>query len=69
MCDKRLPAKVLHDHASCQDTRQEVELQGQSLQEAIFPIVLAGSKILRTVSAKARYDGQTQQEAKIGVLV
>ena len=32
-------------------------------------VVSTGSKISRTVSVEAKYDGQTRQEAKLGVLV
>ena len=57
--------------ASCRESRQEAESHGQSLQEAIFlwTVVLAGSKRLQTVSAEAKYDGQSLQEAKLSGLV
>ena len=57
--------------ASCRDPRQEAESHEQSLQEAIFSwtVVSAGSKRSRTVSAEAKYDGQSLQEAKVSGLV
>ena len=56
------------DSASCREPRQEAESHGQSLQEAIYHVQksLAGSKRSRTISAEAKYDGQSLQEAKIG---
>ena len=58
------------DSASCQDSRQEAESHGQSLQEAIYQAqVSAGGKRSWTVSAEAKYDGQSLEEAKITGLV
>ena len=51
------------DSASCRDSRQEAKSHGQSLQEA------TGSKRSRTVSAEAKYDEQSLQEAKISGLI
>ena len=50
------------------ESRQEVISCRQSRQGVIFSrtIVLEGSKRSRTVLADAKYDGQSQQEAKNG---
>ena len=53
---------------SCRDSHQEAQPRGQSQWEAIFSrtVVLGGSKRSQTVSAEAKYDDQSRQEAKIG---
>ena len=63
-----LPAETVRVTASCWESRQEAESCWQSLQEAIYRCteVPTGSKSSRTVSAEARYDVQSLQEAKIG---
>ena len=57
---------------SLQEGIFQVKSHGQSLQEDIFQAqqeVSAGSKSSQTVSAEAKYDRQSLQEAKIGRLV
>ena len=56
--------------ASCRDclcdSQQEAKSHGQSVQEAIYQAqVSSGSKRSQTVSAEAKYDGQSLQAAKI----
>ena len=58
--------------ASCRASRQGAQSRGQSRQEAMFCRQLSREETRdrgRTVSAKAKYDGQSRQEAKIGGLV
>ena len=58
------------DSASCRDSRQEAKSHGQSLQEAISQALKSSRKQeIAEVSAKAKYDVQSLQEAKIGGLV
>ena len=60
-----------YDSASCRDSRQEAKSHGRSLQEAVSRARKSRqeSRESRTVSAEAKYDGQSLQEAKIGGLV
>ena len=54
------------DSASCRDCRQEAKSHGQSAGSFLpSTTVSAGSKRSQTVSAGAKYDGQSLQEEKI----
>ena len=73
-------AETVRDLVSCRDYVHEKWLPAETVRVILLPAetagsylpgttVSAGSKRSRTVSAEAKYDGQSLQEAKIGGLV